>query len=95
MPGDLAYKPSLFIEVHSLEIRLVVGKDLVGLGNDPNLQDGGKQESSIVGLVTCLGAIIINGRPWKVLYGFPFEQHLMARKSGPDTLYPYGIGVRS
>lgn len=38
MPGDLAYKSPLLIEIHALEIRLVVGEDLVGLGNDPNLE---------------------------------------------------------
>lgn len=38
MPGDLAQKPPLLIEIHSLEIRLVVGEDLVGLRNNPNLQ---------------------------------------------------------
>lgn len=37
MAGDFTNKAGLFVEIPSVEIRLVGGKDLIGLGNDPNL----------------------------------------------------------
>lgn len=38
MTRDLAYESTLLVEVHPLQVRLVAGKDLVGLGYDPNLE---------------------------------------------------------
>lgn len=38
MAGDLAYEASLLIKIHALEIRFVVGEDLVGLWDNPDLQ---------------------------------------------------------
>lgn len=35
---NLADKSSLLIKVHALEVRLIVGEDLVGLWNDPDLR---------------------------------------------------------
>jgi hypothetical protein len=38
MTSDLADKFSLFVEIHALEIRFVVGEDLVRLRDDPDLR---------------------------------------------------------
>ena len=38
MAGDLADKSTLLIEIHSLEVRLVTGKDLIGLWDNPDLE---------------------------------------------------------
>ena len=37
MPGDLTNKLPLFVEVHSVQKGFIVGEDLVGLGDDPDL----------------------------------------------------------
>jgi hypothetical protein len=37
--GDLADESALLVEIHSLEVGLVCGEDLVGLWNDPNLKE--------------------------------------------------------
>ena len=37
MAGYLAYEPPLLVEIHSLEIGFVVGEDLIGLWDNPDL----------------------------------------------------------
>lgn len=39
MAGDLADESALFIEVHPLKVRLVAGEDLVGLRDNPDLEE--------------------------------------------------------
>jgi hypothetical protein len=39
MAGDLTDKSALFIEVHSLKVGFVCGEDLVGLWDNPDLQE--------------------------------------------------------
>lgn len=38
MTRNFADKAALLVEIHSLEIRLVAGEDLVGFGDNPDLQ---------------------------------------------------------
>ena len=54
MTGDLADESPLLVEIHALEVRLIIGEDLVGLGNDPNLRGISKKKkksSSILGVI--------------------------------------------
>jgi hypothetical protein len=37
MTRDFANESSLFVEVHSLKIRLILGEDFVGLRDNPDL----------------------------------------------------------
>ena len=73
MAGDLAYKPPLLVEIHPLQVGLVVCEDLIGLWYDPDLPpplsvllplDTGF--SWRAGKVVCayLGAVIFDCWPW-------------------------------
>ena len=52
MTGDLADESPLLVEIHALEVGLIIGEDFVGLGNDPNLRGiSKKKSSSILGVI--------------------------------------------
>lgn len=76
MAGDLTNESPLFVEVHSLKVRLVAGEDLIGLWDNPDLK-GRKRVSGEVCIMgkrgTYLGAIIFNDGLWEVLDWFAFE----------------------
>jgi hypothetical protein len=77
MAGDFTNKAGLFVEIPPVEIRLVGGEDLIGLGNDPNLLYTSlirKGNPCVwVAAYPYLGAVIFNCRLRKILHRFPLK----------------------
>lgn len=77
MPRNLTNKSPLFVKVHPMQKGFIVDKDLVGLGDDPNLKTDSismADPSSISNSYhSYLRAIIFDCGPGKVLDGFPLE----------------------
>ena len=48
MTGDLADESPLLVEIHALEVGLIIGEDLVGLGDDPNLRGMSKKKKFLL-----------------------------------------------
>jgi hypothetical protein len=76
MAGDLADESALFVEIHSLKVRLVAGEDLIGLWDNPDLE-GRKRVSGKVCRIDnrdpYFGTIIFNDSLREVLDRFTFE----------------------
>lgn len=90
MAGDLADESALFVEVHSLKVRLVAGEDLIGLRDNPDLERGKRISGKVCSMGnrgTYLGTIIFNDSLRKVLDWFAFEQHLYKQFCKPLCLH--------
>lgn len=76
MAGNLTDESALFVEVHSLKVRLVAGEDLIGLRDNPDLKRGKRVSRKVYSMGnrgTYLGTIIFNDSLREVLDWFAFE----------------------
>lgn len=76
MARDLTDESALFVEVHSLKVRLITGKDLIGLRDNPDLERRKRVRGKVCSMGdrrTYLGTIIFNDSLREVLDWFAFE----------------------